>query len=333
MAIQVTAPTRIDLAGGTIDIWPIYLSLTTPMTLNLAIDLFAKVTIRKRRDKKIIIKSVDGNEEVTAHSPEELEQIEALPLPVTVLRYFSPARGLELTTEAMSPRGAGIAGSSALLIALIAGLSKFCKKRISQDQMIQLARDLECKVIHVPSGVQDYFPAIKGGLQAIYLDTGRIHSKKLKCSIAEIGKRIVLCYTGQPRNSGINNWEVTKRFIDGDTRIRSILRHISEVSVQLHDTLSKKKYDDVGPLIQKEWGHRLSLSSGISTPKIDEIMNAARRAGATGGKVCGAGGGGCVMLYCHPNDHDAVSESVALAGAKLIPFKPVSDGIKIKNVR
>ena len=206
MALKITAPTRIDLAGGTLDIWPIYLMLPGSVTINLAIDIFATVTIQTRRDKRITLRSIDGGAEVTALSLERLEHVESLPLIVNALRYFSPKSGLEITTHSRSPQGAGIAGSSTLLIALLAGLARVTQKRIPTDSLIQLARDLEGQVIKVPPGVQDFFPALKGGVHAVHLEPGAVRGERLPISLRELGKRIVLCYTGQPRNSGINNW-------------------------------------------------------------------------------------------------------------------------------
>lgn len=331
MAIQVNAPTRIDLAGGTLDIWPIYLMVQNPITVNLAIDVNATVILSPRKDKKINIYSIDSKEELSATSVDAIKDSKALSLPISVIKYFSPLSGFDLEMHSRSPRGAGIGGSSSLLIALLNAFSTFCRKKISIENLITLARDIECGVIKVPAGVQDYYPAVLGGLNAIHLRAGGCEVEKISIPIKELSKRIVLCYTGQPRISGINNWEITKKFIDGDPTTRRLLQAISNISKAMCGALKQKDYDQVGELISQEWDCRLELAPKISTPQIEKIFEAGKRAGAMGGKVCGAGGGGCVFLYCKPDKKEMVAKAVSSAGGEIIQFGISESGVKIDS--
>ena len=333
MAIQVTAPTRIDLAGGTLDIWPIYLMLQDPVTINVAINVYATVTLKERKDKKINIISKDGREEISALSINELDGSDVLPLPVSVVKYFAPKNGFDLEIHSRSPRGGGIGGSSSLLIALITAFSLFCRRKFSSEDLITLARDIESSVLKVPAGVQDYYPAATGGVSAIHLLAGGCKVEKIPVPLKELGRSIVLCYTGQPRNSGVNNWDITKKFIDGDQPTRKLLQKIAKISNSLHEALRNKDYDEVGGLIAREWECRLELAPQITTPLIDRILEAGKGAGGVGGKVCGAGGGGCLFLYCKPGKKDVVEKAVSAAGGEIIPFEVSDSGVKIKNAR
>lgn len=326
MAIKVNAPTRIDLAGGTLDIWPIYLMLRNPVTVNLAIDVNATVTISPRKDKKINIRSVDSKEELRYLSIAGVSDSAVLSLPISVIKYFSPKSGFELEMHSRSPRGAGLGGSSSLLIALLNAFSTFCRKKVSIENLITLARDLESGVIGVSAGVQDYYPAVLGGLNAIHLKAGGCKVEKISIPLKELSKRIVLCYTGQPRNSGINNWEINKKFIDGDQSTRKLLQKIADISNLLCVALKHKDYDEVGELISQEWDCRLALAPNISTPLIEKILSEGKNAGVVGGKVCGAGGGGCVFLYCSPEKKEKVAKAVSRVGAKIIPFRISESG-------
>ena len=333
MGIQVSAPTRIDLCGGTLDIWPIFLMLKSPLTINIAINVNATVILRSRKDKKISIKSIDSEEEVNFLSIEEVDESKMLLLPTSVVKYFSPKSGFDLEINSGSPRGAGIGGSSSLLIALISAFSRFCNKKLSFEKLIQLARDLECGIIKVPAGIQDYIPAAIGGINLIHLTPGGFKIEKLSISLNELNQRVVLCYTGQPRNSGINNWDVTKKFIDGDQEVKKNLQGIADVSRIIGDNLKKKRFDEVGNLISKEWDQRLKLSPGISTDLIVKTLDAGRSAGAIAGKVCGAGGGGCLFLYCKPNRKDGVTKAISKVGVEIIPFEFVKNGVEVKNAK
>jgi D-glycero-alpha-D-manno-heptose-7-phosphate kinase len=328
--IESSAPTRIDLAGGTLDIWPLYLFHEKAQTLNAAISLRAYCQIRPRSDKRIAIVSDDTGVRVEADGWSDLRDNHDLKLLGRLLHYFQ-AEGLELRTRSDSPFGAGIAGSSALNIAVCGALAVWCERPTPDDLLMQIAQNVEAQVIDVPTGVQDYRPAFYGGISAVELNVDGIRRVALPVSAADLQQRIVLAYTNASRNSGINNWEMTKRHIDGDREVRARFAKIRDIAVQMRHALEARDWRAVGRLVGDEWENRKGLAPGVTTPDIDAMLAAAREAGADGGKVCGAGGGGCLFCIGDPADVPAIREALAASSARLLDFMIDTDGLKVET--
>ena len=140
----------------------------------------------------------------------------------------------------------------------------------------------------------------------------------------------MLCYTGKPKKHGINNWEVFQKHIEGDQRIWRNLARIADVARHLFAALNQNRWEETGRLIREEWEYRRRNLPTISTPVIDRVIAAARRQGALAGKVCGAGGGGCVALLIDPDARAKVEAAVTEAGAELLPHGIDREGVRIR---
>jgi D-glycero-alpha-D-manno-heptose-7-phosphate kinase len=325
--INSSAPTRIDLAGGTIDIWPLYLFHQPAVTLNAAISLRAHCSIESRDDQRVCLASLDTGERVEADSPEALD-VDTLPLLARLVKHFG-ARGLTLTTRSDSPVGAGIAGSSAMNIAVIAALNAFTHSHLDDEAILELAQNVEAQVIHVPTGAQDYRPALYGGVSAVELSVTGARRVPLTVDPAALASRVVLAYTGATRNSGINNWDMMKRHIDGDTAVVAAFAQIATIARQMRDTLERGDWAATGAALAAEWNNRKQLAPGVTTPDIDALLVRAVGAGAWAGKVCGAGGGGCLFCLTPPDRQAAVSNALAAGGARLLPFTIEAHGVHL----
>jgi len=145
----------------------------------------------------------------------------------------------------------------------------------------------------------------------------------------ELERRIVLAYTGAPRNSGTNNWEITKRHIDGDRHIFDCFERIRDTAAAMRLALERGDWDEVGRQIAIEWENRKRLAPGVSTPTIDGLIGQALAAGATAAKVCGAGGGGCLFCYGPPGSRSAVAEALAAGGARLLDYHIETEGLRL----
>ncbi len=317
MRIESSAPTRIDLAGGTLDIWPLYLFHDNAQTLNAALTLRARCSIRPRTDARIVVVSDDTGTRAEVKHWSDLRQDVELRLLGQLLHYFQVS-GLELHTRSESPVGAGIAGSSALNIAVCGALAAWTGARLSDDEMMLIAQNVEAQAIDVPTGVQDFRPALYGGVSAVELGVGAITRVKLPISEADLQSRIVVGYTGASRNSGINNWDVIKRHIDGDTVVRTAFARIRDIAVAMRAALERQDWPEVGRQIGEEWENRKKLAPGVTTAAIDAMLGAARGAGAIAGKVCGAGGGGCFFCIAEPDRVPAVRDALRAAGAHVL---------------
>jgi D-glycero-alpha-D-manno-heptose-7-phosphate kinase len=326
--IHASAPTRIDLAGGTLDIWPLYLFHEGAQTLNAAISLRARCDLRSRPDRRLVIVSVDSGERVEVDHWSQLRDAHDVKLLGKLLHYFQ-AEGLELTTQSDSPVGAGIAGSSALNIAVCGALNAWTGGHRSADEIFQIAMNVEAQAIDVPTGVQDYRPAYYGGISAVELGVSGIRRVAVDVAPEELQERLALAYTNASRNSGINNWDVLKRHIDGDAGVRTAFDRIRDIAAAMRTALERRDWPEVGRQIAAEWENRKALAPGVTTPAIDAMLAAASRAGALGGKVCGAGGGGCLFCFGDRADIPAIRQALHETGARLLDFTIESRGLVI----
>jgi len=326
VVIETSAPTRIDLAGGTIDIWPLYLFHPGAQTINVAISLRARARLESRKDSRIVIHSRDTETTVEAEDWKELRHEPRLRL-LSLLVHFFEARGLTLTTISESPAGAGIAGSSALNVAVCAALAEWTRQRYEPEALLQVAMNVEAQTINVPTGLQDYRPALYGGVAALELEVDGIRRLPLKVDAQELERRIVLCYTGEPRNSGTNNWEITKKHIDGDAFVFDCFERIRDTAAIMRKALTAGDWDAVGVAIAEEWDNRKRLAPGVTTPAIDSLIERAVAAGATAAKVCGAGGGGCLFAYGPPDRRMAIRNALEAGGARILDYRVERHGL------
>jgi len=334
--IRSSAPTRIDLAGGTLDIWPLYLFFDNPPTLNAAINLYATVELKPRPDKRIVVFSKDLNLRVDFSSLSAFPERHPLNLILKTVKYYAPKKGLELTTDCQALPGSGIGGSSALNIALHGALNTFTRdatdsRRYRKNQLIEIARNIETQVISVPAGWQDYFPALHGGALSVRPGLSGVDFKRIPLDLGEMTRRFVLCYTGKPRQSGINNWEVTKRAIDGDKKTIGYLKKIQQAARDMENVLFNQSLAGMAPVFAAEWKARKALAPGISTQEMDGLIRCAMRKGALAAKVCGAGGGGCVAFIVKKDRKDQVEEELRKQGGQVLDFRFVQRGLRVQN--
>ena len=326
--IVASAPTRIDLAGGTIDIWPLYLFHPGACTVNAAISLRAHAEIEPRTDGRIELRSIDTNARVVAEASGDLNGTGDLPLLSLMAREFG-LQNATLITRGESPAGAGIAGSSALTIAACSALARWSGRPLTNEQLLEVAMNVECQTIRVPTGVQDYRPALYGGVAAVELAAAGIRRVALDVDPVELERRIVLAYTGAPRNSGTNNWEITKRHIDGDRHVFDCFERIRDTASAMRAALERSDWDEVGRQISTEWDNRRRLAPGVSTPAIDDLIARAAAAGATAAKVCGAGGGGCLFCYGPPAARDHIAAALSQGGARVLDYRIDTQGLRL----
>lgn len=332
MRLDCSAPTRIDLAGGTIDIWPLYLYHQGAQTLNVAISLRAHASVETLAGEGVLIRSLDTGRLVEARHWSELSNHDGLKLLSRILHFFR-ASGVTVTTRGESPSGAGIAGSSALAIAVCAAMARWTGVEYAGETLLQIAMNLEAQAIKVPTGLQDYRPAYYGGIAALELRPDGPRRVALEVDPQALERRIVLAYTGEPRNSGTNNWDIYKRHIDGDRHIFDCFERIRDTAAAMRQALCRGDWTEVGKQIGEEWENRKRLAPGVTTPAVDDLIARARAAGASAAKVCGAGGGGCLFCYADPHRVRAVRKALAAGGARLLDYRVESEGVRFEYPR
>ena len=335
MIIESSAPTRVDLAGGTIDIPPLFLFHEGAATVNFAVNLMARVRIETRPDDKIILESLDRNVkfETSLDKIGELYNEPRLELLSKLVYFFKPETGFQMTTESEAPAGAGLAGSSTLNIACIGALNKLVGNRYAPEKFIPIAANIECQVIRVPTGFQDYYSAQYGGVSAIHFRPDGMMREALDIDTKSLEERIVICYTGEPRNSGTNNWEITKRHIDGDPETFAIFEGIRDSSRDLRTALLANDWLQTGEILKAAYPRRKNLSPNITTPQMDLLIDRALTNGAIAAKVCGAGGGGCIAFFCEENRKADVEKALAEEkDAEVLRWKLCQRGLTVREL-
>jgi D-glycero-alpha-D-manno-heptose-7-phosphate kinase len=367
--IRSKAPTRIDLAGGTLDLWPIYLFLDQPLTLNIGIDLFAEADLEIKPAAaagagRITLRSDDQNMEIGFSidellAPETPTVAPGVELHTKLFRHFAAqaartapdaiaqarTHDLTLRTRAKSPAGAGLGGSSTLSVAIVGALATWAKGEKGRAQSvdpardgehwIEIIRDVETTVIRVPAGLQDYYGAMFGGLQALRWRAGKHEREQLDASILkDLERRLLLFYSGHSRNSGINNWALFKAFIDGQESVREKFKLINSATQSLERALRARDWQGAGRAIGEEWAARKTLATGITTPEIDAALDKAARAAKSpiSAKICGAGGGGCFFVYSPSGDAAemaAIQSAVTAMGIRSLPFQASPIGLQV----
>jgi len=329
--IVAYAPCRADLAGGTLDLWPLYLFHPGAMTLNFALNIQTSCRITPLKGKRIHVRSLDTKKEEFFPSFDALRAARRfrLPLAARLLQFFAPREGLLIETDSESPAGAGISGSSALMIAATSALARFTERNLTLEQMRVIAQNVEAQIISVPTGCQDYYPALYGGVSAIHLDADGIHREAVSVMTEEIESRFVLAYTGAPRQSGINNWEVFKAHINGDRHVFRNFDRIAEIARAMHQALSRGDWEDVARLLREEWKLRRSNAPGITTLLIDKLVKVAAKHGGKAAKACGAGGGGCVLFLVEKGAASRVATASADNGGHVVALQVARDGVRL----
>ena len=336
MLIQSSAPTRIDLAGGTMDIWPLYLFHPNARTINVAINRRVKVSIKRSEGTAISIRSEDLNEKLRLTSIDYLDEVDPnhpLILIVRLLGFFRPKGELGITTSSMIPSGTGLGGSSSLAIALCGAFNFLIGKKYSREELITIAKNLEAQILGVPTGVQDYFPAMYGGLNSILLNI--LDESPLRYSgtvTRTMESRIVLINSGQSRNSGINNWEAMKSYLDKNETVVNAFRGIQDTAINMEKAIKTSNYGEIAKYFEKDMKHRKQICPDMLTDKMKELIELGKENGAASAKVCGAGGGGCIAYWT--NDSKSRSKLMSKLREKkvdIIDFHIDSQGLAVSS--
>lgn len=315
---SASAPSRIDLAGGTLDIWPLYLLHDGAMTVNVSIELRARVEVRSGSAGRMELISRDRRERAVRSTSRPVRVGEKLELLARLASTLGPRRGVRLISTCEAPAGSGLGGSSTLAIAAAAALGRLCGRRVDGEKLIAFVRDEEVKVIRIPAGIQDYYPAVYGGAMALHLESGHVRREPIPIDAGLFASRVVLCDSGKSRSSGLSNWDMIRRRISGERRVTRLMQAIVGAASGMRRALLAADWDAAGEALDAEGRARAGLSPLVETPRIASLMTAARRAGALGGKVCGAGGGGCVTFIVRAGRRETVEAALTKAGGRVL---------------
>jgi D-glycero-alpha-D-manno-heptose-7-phosphate kinase len=240
-------------------------------------------------------------------------------------RASSTDHGMELQYRTDVPRGSGLGASAALDVAWLALTNGLMGRHLTPTELAEDAYRLE-KVLGVAGGKQDQYAAALGGFNHLVFgpESDPASSERMALQpnvIAALEERLVLCYTGSAHHSGSLHELVWEPFLGGDRRIAAALRRIRDSAPHARQALLRGDLDSLGELLTLNREAARQLVPELVTPAMDDLFEAAREAGAIGGKACGAGGGGALLVLAADGRAEAVANALRRAGAELMPFR------------
>ncbi len=314
--VEVFAPGRADLAGGTLDLWPLYCLHPGAVTVNTALGEGVQVRAWRGAGPGVVRLHGPGGEAV-----ELGRDLATSHLAAAVAFALLPQGGVEVEVCEQLPVGSGLGGSSVFAVALARACLALGGRRAAPARLTALLKDLEAGVLQTPTGCQDYYPALLGGTLAVHLAPGGEVVQRLRRRHHWVERRLTVISTGACHHSGMVNWEVYRRRVDGDGQTASALAAIAAAAGECRAALVAGNETGVGQAIAAEWRARRLLAPEVSTPELEAVIEAGAAAGAMAGKACGAGGGGSVLLWSAPRWRERVAAaalSAAGAGARRV---------------
>ncbi len=331
MIYRARAPLRISFAGGGTDLSP-YVNQRGGLVLSTTIDRYARATLRICSEPMIRVRSQDyaASLDIDPQQPPPFDG--NLDLVKGCLRRLTPLErldhGLELFLDTEAPPGSGLGASSALVVATIGALAEWRQLRLDRYQVARLAWEIERQDVGIPGGLQDQFAASFGGVNLIeFHDETNVVVNPLRVEpriLNELEYNMLLVYTGATRVSAkIIESQVTG-LIQKDSDVTSAMDEMKRLTLRAKDALLKGNLDEFAEILHQEWLSKKKTSPAVSTPRIEELYEEARRLGTLGGKVSGAGGGGFMFLYCPFDRKPAVTKRLTELGAEALPvaFEP-----------
>lgn len=325
--IHIKSPTRVDLAGGTLDMWPLYNFVGGATTINLAIDIWTEVELEPSGSSEIFIESKDLKLKWKfADVSIFLKTLDPkLSLYQKIISKFEITKGFNLKTSSQSPIGGGLGGSSSLVISMLKAFNEFTEQgRQDPHAMTHLAHNIEAEILNTPTGTQDYYPAISGGMNFLKFTSTGIKQKVIDVAGTPLEDHFLLVYTGKTHHSGLNNFEVLKSAVEGDFKVLTALKKIKRIAEDMKICLENKSWSELPVLFRQEYEARIELTPAFSSPEIEKLAKISIGAGALAIKICGAGGGGCVLIWVPPAQREKVMKACTDDGFQCLSAKPIS---------
>ena len=337
MLLRARAPVRIDFAGGWTDV-ALFTEESKGLVVNAAINIYSFATIaceggqaacgspRQQPDSKNSVRLYSADFDVHVESPDvsQLEYDGNIDLvKAAVRKMLEKGNGFSLSTQSIAPPESGLGTSAAMGVALVGVISAFKESPLLPYECAELASSIERHELEILGGKQDHYASAVGGINFMEFMGEEVRTSSLKIApevCYELEKNLVLCYSGRSRPSGNIHQNVTDAYVHNDVKTRTALRNMKEIARAAKTALMHGKLSNFGQLLNENWANQKSLHPSVTNEHIDGLFNTALTGGAIGGKACGAGGGGCLVFYCEPDQEHRVRQRLEESGAKIIDF-------------
>ncbi len=334
MLIRSRAPLRISFAGGGTDVEP-YPRERGGAVLSATMDKYAYATLRPRQDGQLCVKSLDYDVVARYNVNGRLPYDGELDLVKAVVRTMGGGSGLDLFLHSDAPPGSGLGSSSTMVVALIGAFDRWLDRSLEEYEIARLAYQIERVELGVPGGWQDQFAAVFGGFNFIEFlgDEIVVNPLRIKRSILhELHYRLLLCYTGRTRLSGRILDRQIAGYVEKRRDVVAALDAIKAITIQAKNALLQGRLDDFGRLLYEGWEQKKRLASGITDTSIDALYEVGVKAGAIGGKLLGAGGGGYLLFLCPFERKHLIAQALEEAGGQVVPFNFDLRGLQVWRV-
>jgi D-glycero-alpha-D-manno-heptose-7-phosphate kinase len=349
--VRSRAPVRIDLAGGWTDVAE-FCQSTAGGVVNVAIDLSSTVTVLARvtreaagdrgwrlqsrlEDKSVEIYSADFDIYIEAKQVADLEYDGNIDLVKAAIKEMDLPGGFTLITESTAPPGSGLGTSASLGVALLGALAKYAGKAFLPSEIAELASGIERKRLGIRGGKQDHYASALGGLEFMEFcgeDVKPSHLITGRSVLRELESNLVLIYTGKSRLSGDIHQRVCDAYHSGRGATHEAIEEMKRIAREMKDSLILGDLDTVGPLMSRNWECQKKLHPDVTNGQIDFLFDLALKSGATGGKACGAGGGGCLVFICGPHDTHRLKRALKeVEGVQILPVRIDQRGLETWN--
>jgi len=320
---RARAPLRISLCGGGTDVSP-YPEEHGGMVLSATINQYAYASLRPRRDSRLTLASLDYDVVARYDHPRRMKLDGNLDLIKAVVRAFKVRRGADLWVHSDAPPGSGLGSSSALVVALIGVMSEWLKRPMPDYGVAELAYRIERVDLGLAGGRQDQYASAFGGFNFIEFnaDGTVVNPLRIRTDVLnELEYRLLLCYMGQTRQSAKIIERQTAAYRAGQAPVVEALRRLKSETLEMKKALLLGKVDALGELLHEAWESKKKLDEGISNSHVDRLYRLARREGAIGGKMPGAGGGGYFLLLTRFDRKHRVAAVLEKHGGQVVPFQ------------
>jgi D-glycero-alpha-D-manno-heptose-7-phosphate kinase len=322
--IRARAPLRISFAGGGTDVPP-FSEREGGCVMNATISKYSYGTLRLRADSRIQVESLDFGVQVEYESQDFARYDGRIDLVVAAIKRVkrNGSRGFDLFLHSDVPPGTGLGSSSSMMVTLVGLLKEFEDLPLGDYEIADLAYTIERKELGIEGGYQDQYAATFGGFNFMEFGKDRVIVNPLRIrrdTINELEHNLLLCYTGGMRLSARIIEDQVGRYERGEARAMEGMRQLKRIASEMKNALLQGRLNVFAELMNEAWENKQKMSDKIITPRIAEMHDAALKAGALGGKLSGAGGGGYMMFYCPFEKKHKVAEVLKTLGGKITDF-------------
>lgn len=332
--VRSKAPLRISFAGGGTDVSP-YPEEQGGVVLSATINKYAYTTLIARGDSTIKIKSLDYDTLVKYNIDEKVEYDGELDLAKAVTKVMGIDQGCELLLHSNAPPGSGLGSSSTMVVSLVGAFKQWLNIPLTNYEVAEIAYRIERDEVGIKGGKQDQYAATFGGFNFIEFlgKTTIVNPLRIDQDIInELEYRLLLCYTGKTRlSAGIIDDQVSG-YVSGKQDVVQAFNETKLLASRMKNAFLLGHLEEFGGLLDEAWRNKKRFSKKISNPLVDELYEAARKAGAIGGKLVGAGGGGYMLLFCQFDKKQAVAEKLQELGGQIVDFSFDFNGLQTWEV-